>query len=127
MFLIATRVGRSAIHGVGVFAGEPVAAGQVVWRFHPPFDQVIPEESLVDLPPAVAAYLETYSYRSTDLAGKLVLSGDHAKFLNHSDDPNTGERPFESVALRAILAGEEITCDYGAFCTGWTGFESFDV
>jgi hypothetical protein len=28
-----------------------------------------------------------------------------------------------SVATRLIEAGDEITCDYGAFCLGWTGFD----
>lgn len=123
MFLIKTRLAPSSIHGVGVFAGEPVAAGQIVWRFEPAFDRVIGEEELAAAPAAFRDYLATYAYPSADLGGKVVLSCDHAKFLNHSDDPNTAERPLESVASRPIAAGEEITCDYGAFCVGWTGFE----
>lgn len=121
MFLIKTIVGPSKIHGNGVFALEPVSAGQTIWRFYPPFDQVFSDDQLLELPKVVQDFLDTYSYRSVDLGGKTVLSGDHAKFLNHSGDPNTEERPFFSVARTAIAAGEEITCDYDAFCTDGAG------
>src|ERR1700761_6333927 len=121
MFVIRTRVGPSPIHGIGVFACEDVSAGEVVWRFHPPFDQVLSQSDVAALPVVARDYVEKYAYPCLDLSGELVLSGDHARFLNHSDDPNTEERPFFSIARRAIFIGDEITCDYGAFCTGWTG------
>ncbi len=123
MFVIKTRVAPSRIHGVGVFAGEAVAAGQVVWRYEPAFDRVIADDERDAQPPAFRDYLDMYAYPSADLGGKTLLSCDHAKFLNHSEDPNTEERRFESVARRAIAAGEEITCDYRAFCVGWSGFD----
>ena len=123
MFVIRTRVGPSLIHGTGVFACEQVAAGSVVWRFQPPFDQVLPEEEVRALPESCRDFLETYAYRSVDLGGQLVLSGDHARFLNHSEDPNTEAQQFASMARRLITPGDEITCDYRAFCTCWTGFD----
>ncbi|MDB5641674.1 MAG: nuclear protein [Hyphomicrobiales bacterium] len=120
MFLIRTRVGPSSIHGTGVFADEAVAAGQPVWRFNPVFDRMFPDADFDAAPPSVQAFLREYAYRATDLDGSWVLSGDHARFLNHSDEPNTIERPFESYAAVDIAAGDEITCDYGAFCLDWT-------
>ena len=124
MFTVRTRVGASAIHGTGVFAAEPIAAGQEVWRYEPAFDRTITDAELAGVPDAFRRFLETYAYRSADLGGALVLPCDHAIFLNHSDVPNTAEEPFRSVASRSIPAGEEITCDYGAFCVGWTGFDT---
>jgi SET domain-containing protein len=121
MFVVKTRVAPSAIHGLGVFACEDISAGAEVWRFQPPFDIVVPESALADLPAAVRMHLDIYGYRSVDLGGQLVLSGDNAKYLNHSDDPSLEESPFRSVARRPIAEGEEITCDYGAFCTDWDG------
>ena len=122
MLLIRTRVDRSSIHGVGVFACESVASGMVVWRYHPQFDRTVSAEERAAAPPAFRAYLDAYAYPSADIGGAMLLSCDHAKFLNHSDDPNTEERPFISLARRPIAPGEEITCDYGAFCLGWSGF-----
>ena len=50
----------------------------------------------------------------------VLLSGDHACFINHSDTPNTGApecatSPVTTVALRDIQAGEEITCNYWSY------------
>lgn len=126
MFLIKTRIGPSSIHGNGVFACEPVAAGQTIWRFHPPFDQVFSDEQIEALPPAARDFIKAYAYRSMQLGGKLVLSGDNARFLNHSDAPNTEEGAFASVARHAIALGEEITCDYGAFCLDGVDFGEQD-
>jgi SET domain-containing protein len=49
--------------------------------------------------------------------GHVILSGDHACFINHSLTPNTGAPPDASGpvvtrALRDIAADEEITCNY---------------
>ena len=120
MFVIKTRVGPSSIHGTGVFADESVASGTVIWRYDPVFDQVVSEEDFEAAEPAVKAFLNEYAYRAVDLGGSWVLSADHARFLNHSDKPNTVEMPLVSLAAVDIAAGEEITCNYAAFCEGWT-------
>lgn len=122
MFLIRTTVAASPIHGVGAFAAEDVAEGQVIWRFEPAFDLVIPISRLPSLPDAFRHYLETYAYIAKEIPDSYVLSCDHAKFLNHSEDPNTMLRPFETLARREIRTGQEITCDYRAFVVGWDGF-----
>lgn len=75
------------------------------------------ERDLAGLRDIGREFLAIYGYRSKDLDGKIVLCGDHARFLNHSDDPNTEELPFVSTARRQIGAGEEITCDYGGFAS----------
>lgn len=45
----------------------------------------------------------------------LVLCGDNARFMNHSFEPNCDDRTGVTFALRDILAGEELTCDYRVF------------
>jgi SET domain-containing protein len=35
--------------------------------------------------------------------------------MNHSDGPNTYEKPDGTYAARDIEAGEELTCDYSNF------------
>lgn len=122
MFLIRTRIGPSQIHGNGVFACEHVAEGTTIWRFEPLFDRVIPEKELLGMPKVFTDFVEMYAYPSSDLDGQLVLPCDHAKFLNHCSNPNTRELPFVSIASREINIDDEITCDYGAFCVGWSGF-----
>jgi uncharacterized protein len=124
MFVVRTRVGPSSIHGIGVFAAEPITAGREIWRFAPGLDLVIPLAQIPTLPAAFQAYLATYAYRSHDVADGMVLSCDHAKFLNHSDAPNTIISPLVTRASRDIAEGDEITCSYRDCCSEWDGFGS---
>lgn len=123
MLLISTRLAPSSIHGLGVFATAPVAAGDALWRFEPDVDQVISNARAAQLPRAFQDYLATYAYHSPDFPDAFVLSCDHAKFLNHAEDPNTTIRGRATYARRDIAAGDEITCDYRLFVDGWTGFD----
>lgn len=43
-----------------------------------------------------------------------VNQNDEGRFVNHSSQPNCGYASVDepSVALRDIVAGEELTCDY---------------
>lgn len=123
MLTIRTTVRPSAIHGNGVFAEQRVLPGETVWQFAPMFDRVIANEDLVDAPQAFLEFLEMYAYRSTDMNGDLILSCDNARYLNHSPKPNTEELPFRSIAREVISIGDEITCDYGTFCSDGLGFE----
>ncbi len=122
MLLIRAVVAPSPIQGLGLFAAQDVPAGARVWEYAPGLDQLIPAERVPSLPPAFQDYLARYAYETPDFPGHLVLSCDHAKFMNHSDDPAIESRGTASYARRPIAAGEEITCDYGAFVAGWNGF-----
>jgi uncharacterized protein len=122
MLLVPTRVAPSPIAGLGLFAAEPIRQGAVLWRFMEGFDQLISLETVDGLPEAFRRFLDTYAYVSHAFPGRLVLSCDHAKFMNHSEDPNTASEGLETYARRAIAAGDEITCDYRACCVGWPGF-----
>ena len=119
MLLIPTRVLPSPIHGLGLFTCDPVPAGTPVWRFLAGFDRRFSPAEVATLPPLVLAHLRWFGYVS-EPGGDVILSGDHACFMNHSHTPNTGAppvaaQPVITVALRDLSAGEEITCDYFAF------------
>jgi len=119
MMLIRTRVGPSAIHGLGLFAIEAVPRGTPVWRFEPTFDRVFTAAQCAALPPAVREHLRWFGFFSRE-DGSVTLSGDHSCFMNHSPTPNTGAPleavpPLTTAALRDIGADEELTCDYFAF------------
>ena len=123
MLLVPTYVGQSSIQGLGLFAARSIAVGEALWRFEPGIDVVIPYDRIEALPAAFRAFLDRYAYTSHDIPGAVVVSCDHAKFMNHSEDPNTESRPFVTMARRPIAEGDEITCDYRACCVGWQGFE----
>lgn len=119
MLLVNTYVAPSRIHGMGLFAAEPIALGAPFWRFEPGFDQGIAAERLAAWPPLTQQHIRWFAYLSqTD--GHYILSGDFCCFMNHAEEPNTGapagvQPPVTTIALRDIAAGEELTCDYFAF------------
>lgn len=119
MLLVKTCVAPSRIHGMGLFAAEPIARGTPFWRFEPGFDQAISPERLAALPPLTQQHIRWFAYMSqTD--EHYILSGDFCCFMNHAAQPNTGavsdgRQPVTTVALRDIPQGEELTCDYFAF------------
>ena len=117
MLTVKTSVRPSTIHGNGVFAEERIVAGDTVWQFDPVFDRVISDADVARSPQAFQEFLDLYAYRSVDMDGALILSADNARYLNHSPYPNTRELRFSSLASRTIEVGEEMTCDYGAFCS----------
>jgi hypothetical protein len=119
MMLIDTRVRPSAIHGSGLFAVNLVPRGTAIWKFQEDFDREFTPGQFSALPPEAQQHLRWFAF--FDAAKNCwILSGDHACFMNHASDPNTGtaadaKLPAVTVALRDIAAGEELTCDYFAF------------
>lgn len=120
MLLVDTYVGPSAIEGVGVFAAEPIARGQLIYRFEPSFDRLIAKADLAALPASVRQFIERYTYRHPETAGVLVLDADHGRHMNHSAAPNTDFRDLKfGYAIADIAPGEEITCNYADFEPGF--------
>jgi SET domain-containing protein len=113
MMRVPVRLAPSRIHGMGLFALEPIAAGTLVWDFDPPVDQAIPAASLASLPPSMRRFLAIYGYRSGD---RIILCGDEARYFNHSKTPSCcSGRNQETLAKRDIAPGEELTDDYELF------------
>jgi uncharacterized protein len=118
MLLVKTYLDRSLIHGIGLFAAEPIRKGTVVWRRSSAIDVVLSPDQIEALSPPAREQIRKYTYRDRVLGGH-VLCGDDARFLNHTEDPNCRDLPDAdggaTVAARDIAAGEELTCDYAAF------------
>lgn len=119
MLLVRTHVAPSPIHGLGLFASEAIPQGTPVWRFQPGFDKAFSRAEYAALPSLAQEHLRWFSYLD-GRSDALIKSGDLCCFMNHAPAPNTGappgvENPEFTVALRPIAAGEELTCDYGAF------------
>ena len=122
MLLIPTIVAPSAVQGLGLFAAAAVPAGTPVWGFCPVLDRLIDTKLAADLPAVPRAFLDRHAYRSPEFPGMIVLPGDDARFLNHSDTPNIESTGLLTHALHDIAAGEELFCDYRQTVAGWDGF-----
>src|SRR4051812_36288017 len=119
MLLVPTRIAPSNIHGIGVFALEPIAKGQAGWQFWQGLDMEFSPDIAQGLPAHVQTFFTHYGYLDRKVK-RIILCFDDARFVNHSDDPNVAadyaQDPYGlDVALRDISPGEELTMDYGGF------------
>jgi hypothetical protein len=101
---------------MGLFAMQFVSCGTPVWHFQAGFDHDFSPEQFAALPPLAREHTRWFCFVSRE-TGHVILSGDHACFINHSITPNSGTGPNTAltgttVALRDIAAGDEITCNY---------------
>jgi uncharacterized protein len=116
MLRVDTRVDRSALHGLGLFAAAPIAQGTEVWRFTPGFDLDVDVTVFDRQPASFRERLLHYGYVDRRL-NRFILCCDDARFINHSETPNiypdfTLEPHGVDLAVRDIAIGEEITIDY---------------
>lgn len=122
MTLVKIEVKPSAIHGLGCFAREPIAAGRLIWKFDEQYDRVLKKEFVQSLPLAAKENLLIYAFVSKT-TGDYILCSDDSRFTNHSPTsnvvcvipPGTENNDLECYATRPILPGEEITNDYREF------------
>ncbi len=113
---VAASVRPSKTSGLGLFAGEDIPRGTIVFKWN---DQIDQEYSLKypDMLPSDVSE-EFMDFASVDDNG-WFLAGDGAAYFNHSNDPNIGvDDGFVSPAKRPrravkdIAAGEEMMMDY---------------
>lgn len=123
MLLVKTRIGPSAIEGTGLFADEDIPAGTKTWEFMAGYDVIFTEAEIDALPPVPRAELLRYVYHN-ERSGNFIYCLDNARFMNHTEAPNTGSvyppdgSEGHDIALRDIKRGEELTCDYREFDAG---------
>jgi SET domain-containing protein len=114
MLLIQASAGESRIHGRGLMSRELIRANTVVWVFTPGFDVEMTCEQFDALAPADRDEIRRYVYTEKE-TGAIVLCADDARFMNHSDSPNTRTIGRQTIALVDISPGAEITCNYAEF------------
>ena len=123
MLMISTYLAPSAIEGLGVFAGERIERGQLMWSLNPKFDIFIQMSEIESYPLHLQDYIARYTYPHLEMPGVVILDSDNGKFMNHSLKPNTDFRIFDKgYALIDIAQGEELTCNYHEFLRGFVVF-----
>lgn len=112
MLLVKTYLDKSAIHGLGVFAGEFIRKDTKIWRFVEGFDRAYSPKQFAKLPKPARDFIRSYGYR---VDGEIIFTADHDHHMNHSDRPNTYLRNGYAIARSNIAKGTEITNDYREF------------
>jgi hypothetical protein len=62
MLLVKTELRPSGIHGLGVFAAEPVSKGERIWEFTPNLDLAFSSEVLTLLTPVQRERFLCFAY-----------------------------------------------------------------
>ena len=117
MLKVATRLGTSSVHGIGLFASQFIPQGTVTWEYDQRLDQVFSLEDLARMSEFSREQVLHYAYADKKTGG-YVLCFDDQRFINHSRDPrriNITSTPDRDTAARDITIGEELFCDYNRF------------
>ncbi|MBL0718273.1 SET domain-containing protein-lysine N-methyltransferase [Piscinibacter sp. Jin2] len=115
------QVRRSGVHGKGVFALRPIAAGDCIVEY---------KGEVIDWPEALRRHPHdpeqpnhTFYFHIDDrrvIDGKV--GGNASRWINHACEPNCeaqdGEGRIYIHALRDIAPGEELFFDYGLMLEG---------
>jgi len=111
MLKVKTYVAPSNIDNLGLFAGEDIQNGTLIWEFTEGFDKILPMSEFEKLHPVEKEYIW---HTSSIHNGKLMLYFDNTTFTNHSYMPNTSndETGLKGYAIKNIKKNEELTQDY---------------
>ena len=116
MLMVKTYLGKSKIHGIGLFSKEFIPRGKVIWKFVRIIDRVIPEKDMI----RIKGYYNFDQYifkqfrsRCSRLDdGSYIMYGDDSSFINHSINSNLEMSGAKMIAKRDIQIGDELTEDY---------------
>ncbi|HEX2449115.1 MAG TPA: SET domain-containing protein-lysine N-methyltransferase [Methyloceanibacter sp.] len=123
MLMVSTYLAPSAIEGLGVFSGEYIERGRLLWSLNPKFDIFVHIREIETYPPHMQDFIQRYTYPHLEMPGVVILDCDNGKFMNHSLTPNTDFRIFDrGYALTDIAQGDEITCNYHEFDPSFAGY-----
>ena len=112
MLTVKTKLGKSEIAGIGLFADEFIPKDTIIWEYEPGLDIKFssPEyDSIID--PIYKKFLNTYCFKYNN---EYYLCVDNGRFFNHSNTPNCYSDNTDAIwstgvtkALRDIEKDEE--------------------
>ncbi|MHA2401048.1 MAG: SET domain-containing protein [Promethearchaeota archaeon] len=120
------EVKQSKIHGLGLFAKKLIPKKTIFWHARPQDILIMTREQFFtidashksELVDEYIKFILIYSYYEKD-TDTLILCLDDTKFINHSNNANSGtsmeEHGFCAIADKDIQPGEEITEDYSTY------------
>ena len=127
--LFKTYVATSNIHGLGLFANEPIPKNSLFWKHDHIIDGWLDIRS-VEGKHSYDVFLNHMNYfycydRSLDL---YIKHADNIIFINHSDKSNlTSPTKYLHITNKDIKVGEEITLNYRDICDdGWKTVEKIN-
>ena len=114
MIVVKTKLRETKDKGIGLFANEFLPKGTIWWKDSPDFDKIITKEEYNLSSDLQKEFYKTYMFVKKD--GTMYMCLDNARFINHSNTPNTGNIGEDCLTLKDIQKNEELTCDYRDIC-----------
>lgn len=108
MLLIKTKIGKSDIHGIGLFADQFIEKGTEIWELNDSIDKIITHKEFEELPLIARKTIIHFSHFDKKINAH-VLCGDNARFFNRSNTPNCIDKLGKTIAGKDIHEGEELT------------------
>lgn len=114
MTVVKTKLKEVQGKGIGLFADQFIPKGTIWWKDTPLYDKIISKEEYESYDVIQKDFFDKYVFIKQD--GTMYMCIDNARFINHSDKPNTNNIGDDCLANRDIQEGEELTCDYREIC-----------
>lgn len=110
MLKVKTYIKEVGDKGIGLFAGEFIPKGTIIWK-----NSILHKRltNLDDLNEEEVNYVKTYAFMENEY---WVLCIDDSKYVNHSSNPNTYHKNGNIYALRDLNNNEEILENYLNYC-----------
>lgn len=113
MIVVKTKLDKSLISGIGLFANQDILKGDLIWKMTSISVLRIAPERYEELSQIEKEFIKNTDYYWMDEHGNYLIPIDDSRFTNHSNDPNIIEIDENvCVASRDIKQGEELTIDY---------------
>lgn len=117
MLIIKTRLDKSLISGIGVFADQDVMKGDIVWRLSKLSVFKISRKDYEELSEQDKRFIHEKDYYWIDDDDSYMIPMDDSRFINHSESPNIIDKDSTTcIASRDIRSGEELTMNYRELC-----------
>lgn len=128
MLLVKGFIGPDSHGGNGLFAGEDIPKGTVVWTYNSAVTRFISVQEYFSLLPDELRQVQKFSFPIASLDENppligLLVSQEDCRYFNHSETPSVGYNKecdyggmnvslMADFATRDIRYGEELTCNY---------------
>jgi len=119
---VKTYLDKSLLHGIGLFAGEFITKGQLIWEHDSIIDGWLPALHNYNYDSITRENFD-YMYCYDKDLDKIIHFADNVRFINHNSEPNlTAPTKYIHYAAMDIYSGEELTIDYDLVCDNGKGF-----
>jgi SET domain-containing protein len=113
MIVIKTKLDKSLISGIGLFANQDVLKGELIWKMTSISVFKITPDRYEALSQIEKDFITDKDYHWLDEHGNYLIPIDDSRFVNHSNNPNIIETDENfCFASRNINQNEELTIDY---------------